>query len=173
MQKNNDDDQTEETVQHLATLYDEHNRSASPIQRLADRVTGALSRPAALAVLLLLIILWIVGNYVARYVGSTAFEELPFPDLAFFATVAAFLVTILILTTQRHENALAEKRAHLTLQIAVISEKKIAKIIALIEEQRRDNPLLGTRIDNEAEQMAKTADQQASRQQVETVWHKI
>jgi hypothetical protein len=55
----------------------------------------------------------------------------------------------------------------------VISEKKIAKIIALLEEQRRDNPLLGTRVDNEAEQMAKTADPHASRKQIETVWRKI
>jgi mxaJ protein len=39
-------------------------------------------------------------------------------------------VALLILTTQRHEDQLAEKRARLTLQIAVVSENKIAKVIS-------------------------------------------
>ncbi len=39
-----------------------------------------------------------------------ALEEFPFPDLGFIATIAALLVALLILTTQRHEEELAESR---------------------------------------------------------------
>ena len=74
------------------------------------------------------------------------------------ATISALLVALLILTTQRHDEELAESRAQLTLHIAMLSERKIAKIIALLEEQRRDNPMLPSRVDVEAADMAQPAD---------------
>ena len=89
----------------------------------------------------------------------TGHQGFPFPDLGFIATIGALLVALLILTPQRrHEEELAESRAQLTLHIAMLSERKIAKVIELLEEQRRDNPLLPSRIDDEATEMAQPAD---------------
>jgi uncharacterized membrane protein len=76
------------------------------------------------------------------------------------------------LTTQRHEDVLAEKRARLTLQIAVLSEKKIAKIIELLEDQRRENPLLTSRPDTEAASMASATDPEASLAELEATEEK-
>ncbi|MGI4794995.1 MAG: DUF1003 domain-containing protein, partial [Janthinobacterium lividum] len=126
--------------------------------RLADRITSALGKPIALVVIFGVAIAWIIGNYVARATGSMALEEFPFPDLGFIATIGALLVALLILTTQRHEEELAESRAQLTLHIAMLSERKIAKVIALLEEQRKDNPLLPSRVDPEAADLAQPAD---------------
>ena len=148
----------DDSVEHLACLHDEHERATTRTQRFADRVTSALGRPAALAIIVLAIIGWMCGNFVARRFGVTALEEFPFPDLAFIATIAALIIALLILTTQRHQDQLAERRAQLTLQIAILSEKKVAKVIALLEEQRRENPLLSSRTDEEAEAMAQSAD---------------
>ncbi|WP_202618054.1 DUF1003 domain-containing protein [Aureimonas leprariae] len=64
----------------------------------------------------------------------------------------------MILTTQRHQDKLAEKRSQLTLQISLLNERKIAKVIALLEEQRRDSPMLPSRIDVEAAEMARSSD---------------
>jgi uncharacterized membrane protein len=161
------DEQTDATVQQLVGLYDAHENSATAVQHLANRLTGFLARPATLSGIVIGVLGWMIGNYVARMLGSRALEEFPFPDLAFFATIAAFLVALLILTTQRHEEALAEKRAQLTLQIAVLSEKKIAKVIALLEEQRRDNPLLRNRVDHAAEAMTEAADPNEHLQRIE------
>jgi uncharacterized membrane protein len=155
------------TVQQLAAMYDEHQRAAGPILRFANRTTRTLGRPASLVVIVALILAWMVGNYLARLLGSHALEEFPFPDLGFAATVTGLLVAMLILTTQRHEEELAEKRARLTLQIAVLSEKKIAKVIQLLEEQRRDNPLLASRYDPEAEAMGTASDPRATLEQLE------
>lgn len=152
------DSHVEQTVEQLAQLYDDHHRGTSRAQRAANRVTLALSRPAALIGIVGALLGWTAGNLVARRIGAAALEEFPFPDLGFVVTVAALLVALLILTTQRHEDELAEKRARLTLQIAALSEKKIAKLIELIEEQRRDNPLLPERVDRIAAEMAKPVD---------------
>lgn len=148
----------EATVDQLAKLYDRHDQRTTQVQRLANRITSALGKPMSLVVIFGVAIAWIIGNYVARAFGSMALEEFPFPDLGFIATIGALLVALLILTTQRHDEELAESRAQLALHIAMLSERKIAKIIELMEEQRRDNPLLPSRIDLEAADMAQPSD---------------
>ncbi|WP_267397462.1 MULTISPECIES: DUF1003 domain-containing protein [unclassified Sphingomonas] len=151
-------DHEEATVDQLAKLYDRHDQRTTRVQRLANRVTSALGKPMALVVIFGIATAWIIGNYIARATGSTALEEFPFPDLGFIATIGALLVALLILTTQRHEEELAESRAQLTLHIAMLSERKIAKVIQLLEEQRRDNPMLPSRVDHEAAEMAQPSD---------------
>ena len=73
----------------------------------------------------------------------------------------ALYVTVLILTTQRREDQLAGYREQLTLELAILGEQKSAKIIALLEEMRRDSPSLRNRVDEEAAAMAVAADPQA------------
>lgn len=104
------------------------------------------------------VLTWVGGNYTALLLGASALEQFPFPDLSLVSTVGALLIAMLILTTQSHQDQLAERRAQLTLQIALLSEKKVAKIIALLEEQRRENPMLASRVDEEAETMAHSLD---------------
>lgn len=157
----------EATVDQLAKLYDRHDQRTTRVQRLANRVTSVLGKPMSLVVIFGVAIAWIIGNYVARAAGSMALEEFPFPDLGFIATICALLVALLILTTQRHDEELAENRAQLALHIAMLSERKIAKIIELMEEQRRDNPLLPSRIDHEAATMAQPADHETALGRIE------
>lgn len=158
---------SEQSVAHLAELHRSHERSTTWIQRAANAITSRLGRPLTLAVVLLLIVGWICGNYFARRMGVQALEEFPFPDLAFVATLAAVLIALAILTTQQHQDQLAGRRAELTLQIAVLSEKKMAKLIDLIEEQRRDNPMLSSRVDKEAETMARSMEPEESLAQLD------
>lgn len=160
-------DQIEKTVRSLEDMHERQTRDLGLIQRIANRATDALGRPAAVVTILVLIVLWIFGNALASTLGDRPLDRFPFPDLALFATVCAFLVTLLILTTQRHEQLVARQRDQLTLHMAVLAERKIAKVIALLEEQRRDNPLLATRDDVEAVQMAEPADPRISLDRIE------
>ena len=70
-------------------------------------------------------------------------------------------LVVLILATQRREYQLAQLREQLTLELAILSEQKTAKVIQLLEESRRDNPLIRNRIDQEADAMAQPADPQS------------
>ena len=65
---------------------------------------------------------------------------------------------MLILASQRREDQLAERRDQLTLELAILGEQKTAKVIALLEEFRRDNPRTPDRVDPEATAMAQPAD---------------
>lgn len=55
---------------------------------------------------------------------------------------------------------LAQLREQLNLELAILSERKTAKVIQLLEEFRRDSPLMRDRIDHQAESMARPSDPQ-------------
>ena len=120
-----------------------------------------------MAIVLVLVIFWMIGNYVAERAGVHALEEAPFPELGLILTVVALLVALLILTTQRHEQALAEKRSQLTLQIAILSERKIAKLIGMLDDLRIALPSVPSHRDLEAEGMAISADPIATMELIE------
>ena len=44
--------------------------------------------------------------------------------------------------------------------MAILSEQKVTKIIQLLEESRRDNPLIHDRLDQQADDMAHPSDPQ-------------
>jgi uncharacterized membrane protein len=82
-------------------------------------------------------------------------------------SLGSLLVTIGVLITQNREEKLAEQRAQLSLQVNLLSEQKIAKIIALLEELRGDLPNVRNRYDPEAEVMTEPADPHAVMESLE------
>ena len=148
----------EETVRSVATLHAEHRQRATPGERAAARVTSILGRPQALAALTLLVLGWIGINLAAPALGLVAFDPPPFVWLVGLASLASLYIVVLILVAQRHADALAEVRNQLTLQLALLAEQKSAKMIELIEEARRDNPMIRDRVDVEAKAMAQPAE---------------
>ena len=66
----------------------------------------------------------------------------------------------MILIVQRHDDELSARREQLTLELAILSEQKTAKIIALLEEFRRNDPHQSNRRDEVAEALAQPSDPQ-------------
>ena len=151
----------EETIQAIAKLHSDHRLEAGALQRIVERLTGWIGRPPFIAAMTAAITLWIAGNLIATLSGAVPWDEPPFAWLQGAFGLMAFYVTVLILTTQRREDQLAGYREQLTLELAILSEQKSAKIISLLEEMRRDSPTLKNRIDEEAAAMAVAADPQA------------
>lgn len=151
----------EDTVQAIAKLHADHQQEAGKLQRFVERLTAQIGRPQFLALLTIGIILWVGGNSLARWDGFEPWDPPPFVWLEDVLGITALYVTVLILTTQRREDQLAGYREQLTLELAIVSEQKSAKIITLLEEMRRDNPILEDRVDEEAVAMSVATDPQA------------
>ncbi len=64
----------------------------------------------------------------------------------------------MVLNTQNRQGRHAEQRSHLDLQVNLLAEQKIAKLIALVEELRRDLPQVRDRVDHVAEAMKESVD---------------
>ena len=70
----------------------------------------------------------------------------------------SLLLVMLLLVAQKHEDELNAHRDTLTLELAILTEHKIAKVIQLLEELRRDSPHVQDRDDPQAQQMSEPAD---------------
>lgn len=147
-----------DAIDALADLHSEHYSGATGPQRLIDAITDRLGRPWGVIALGLVIVLW-TALTVALTKGGV--EQPSFAWLELTATLAALIVSVLILVTQRRADQLDERRAQLTLELAMLADQKSAKIIALLEEIRRDSPHLANRPDAESEDMATPADPKA------------
>jgi len=148
----------EDTIRSIARLDVEHFESATRSQRRVEHVTGWLARPFAVAMLTLLVAVWVGANVLGPRLGIAAFDPPPFTWLANMVSLGAFYVVMLILITQRREEELAQHHAQLTLQLTILGEQKTAKVIALLEELRRDLPMIHDRVDHEARAMAEPSD---------------
>jgi uncharacterized membrane protein len=159
----------EKSVRAVERLRTDHRRQATHLERSFERATALLGRPAFLGVVTLLVLLWIGGNLLLLRNGRPALDVPPFPWLEGALTLMAVYMAALILTTQRRADRLASHREQMTLQLAILSEQKAAKLIALVEELRRDSPEITDRIDSEAQAMATHANPEAVSQAIKEI----
>jgi len=151
----------EETVAAIAEVHAEHYRQAAGVQRLARTITAAIARPRTLGVFTLAITGWIILNSLLPTYGRAAPDPYPFPALGTAVAIAALYLTTMVLIAQRHDDELATRREQLMLELAILAEQKSAKIIALLEEFRRNDPHQSNRRDEVAEAFAEPADPKA------------
>ena len=151
----------EETVQAIARLQAQHENEATRLERLMDSLTGAIGTPVFLFWLCLVAVLWTVGNLACVRLGYAALDPPPFAWMQGAVSLSALCVTVIILTSQRRADKLAGLRAQLTLELSILAEQKTAKVIELLEENRRDNPMLRDRVDAQADEMSEPADPEA------------
>jgi uncharacterized membrane protein len=150
-----------QTIDAVIALQTQSEKSLSSHQRTVEGITAFLSRPVFLYCTLLVLVLWITPNLLSPRLGLPQFDPPPFQWLDVLLGGGSFLMTIGVLIAQKRQEKLSEQRAQLSLQLNLLSEQKIAKIIALLEELRQDLPDVQNRLDHEAEVMQRAADPEA------------
>ncbi len=151
----------EETLRAIERLHAEHHAAATGLERGVDRLNAVVGQPQTLIVLALATLLWVGVNLALAGSGDRPFDPPPFNGLQAVMTPLALGVTVLILASQRRADRLAARRERLTLELAILAERKTAKVIALLEEMRRDHPELVDRVDEQADAMAAPSDPEA------------
>jgi uncharacterized membrane protein len=150
--------------QNLDAIVEYQTRSEQNLdqhQRIIEAITKNVGRPRFLYGTLLVVVLWVVVHEVLALFGITFFDPPPFSWLQGLITLSALSVSIMVLITQNREAKQTEHRRHLDLQVTLLVEQKVTKVIALLEELRRDLPSVQNRVDPHAEAMQETVDPQA------------
>jgi uncharacterized membrane protein len=151
-------DHVDKAVRSVTQLHsDHHGRTTSP-QRAVNRVAALMGRPWFIALVGFIVVAWVAANLIAAKLGVEAIDPPPFAWLEVAATLFSLLLVVLLLVAQKHEDELNGHRDTLTLELAILSDHKIAKVIQLLEELRRDSPHVQDRDDPQAQQMAEPAD---------------
>jgi uncharacterized membrane protein len=151
-------DHIDEAVRSVAQLHSDHYGRATASQRAVNGITAFMARPFFIVLVGLSVVGWIGANLIAAALGLQAIDTPAFQWLQDAANVFSLFVVMLVLVAQKHEDELNARRDTLTLELAILSEHKIAKVIQLLEELRRDSPHVQDREDPQAEQMAQPAD---------------
>jgi uncharacterized membrane protein len=147
-----------ETIQAIALLHEEHHRQSTLAERIVDRATMYVGRPAFLLALIMAAISWVLINTVLFLRGDPTLDSPPFAWMEILLTATALVIAVMILTSQRRADRFANLRERMTLEATLMTEQKTRKIIELLEELRRDSPGVRDRQDIEAEQMSTKAD---------------
>ena len=148
----------QQAVRSIARLHAAHYEGATPLQRVFRRSTLILARPVLIATVTAGIAAWMAYNMLAPILGYAVLDPPPFSGVSMAVSVASLYIVLLIYATQRRDDELAELREQLTLELALLGEQKTAKVIQLLEEFRRDIPIVPNRTDEQADAMAQSVD---------------
>jgi uncharacterized membrane protein len=151
-----------ENVHALAELHARSEQAVDRHQRRIETLTAALGRPRTLYGLLTGVGLWVGYNSVAPALALPRLDPPPFFWLQGLVGLLALLMTTVVLITQNRQGKMAARRGLLDLHVNLLSEQKVAKLIALLEELRRDLPSVGNRHDAQAEYMSRPVDPQTT-----------
>ena len=140
----------------VGTIVDMRIRAERDVnrhQRLIERVTQNLGRPRFFYIIVLFVVLWISINIFATQLGLPFHDSPPFSFLQGIISLSALLMTTVVLITQNRQNKLAEERRHLDLQVSLLIERKVSKVIDQLDQLRRDAPGVEHQHDPQAEAM--------------------
>jgi len=151
-----------EEVESVASIRARAEGRLDRHQRMMEVLTAALGRPRTVYVTLSMVATWVALNGVPpRVLGWQRIDPPPFFWLQGMVALSAQLMTTMVLITANRQTRNAEERSHLDLQVNLLAERKVAKLIALVEELRRDLPMVRDRIDHEADAMQEAVDPHA------------
>jgi uncharacterized membrane protein len=119
----------ERNISALLNRRKDEEAKKSREERIADRVTRFTGSLFFVYLHLALFGVWIVWNL--GWFGLKAFDP-SFVVLAMFASVEAIFLSTFVLISQNRMNIQADKRAELDLQVSLLSEHEITKLIILV-----------------------------------------
>jgi len=147
--------QVRQNVETVALLDRASERQVTGHQRLIEVITFHLGRPRTLYSLLILVAAWVGMNTLVPGLG---WDRPPFFWLQGLLALLSLTTTTVVLITQNRWVRRQERRSQVELHVALLAEEKIGKLVALLEELRRDLPSVRDRPDSQAESMSRGTD---------------
>jgi uncharacterized membrane protein len=150
-----------ENLEVLSQFKDREDAQISGLQLAIERVSRVFGSPAFFAFALVFIGVWIAINLWGMKHGWRYIDRPPFFWLQGLVSCNALLLTVAVLIRQNRMAQVAEHRAHLDLQINLLTEQKVTKLLQIIDAPRRGATAPHSGHDAEVHEMSKPADTHA------------
>ena len=121
----------ERNIQALEARQRTENQHKSWQDKLADVITCFTGSMLFVGIHLVLFGIWIIWNL--GWLGLPPFDK-SFVALAMFASVEAIFLSTFLLISQNLQAALADRRAELNLQVNLLAEHEITRLVVLVTE---------------------------------------
>jgi uncharacterized membrane protein len=123
-------------IQALADVRQRFERQRTWPERVADAITRFAGRMTFVFLHMLIYGGWIAIN--ARAIpGLRPFDPFPFVMLAMIASVEAIFLSTFILISQNRMTALTDRRADLDLQVNLLAEHEVTRLIDMVDTLSR------------------------------------
>jgi uncharacterized membrane protein len=155
-------------IESMVEVQRKERNSTGPSQLLVEKFSLFIARPAYLLGLVLFVIGWIAANLLRPW-GVAPIDPAPFEILDGLLTFSAVVTTTIVLIAQNRQAKLEQQHRHLDLQVGLLTEQKVTKLIHLVEELRRDLPMVKDREDRQAAALQESADAAAVISAIEEV----
>jgi uncharacterized membrane protein len=119
----------ERNIEALLERRKEEDRRKSAEERIADVVTSFAGSMVFVYIHLSMFGLWIIWNL--GWIGLKPFDP-SFVVLAMFASVEAIFLSTFVLISQNRSSIQADKRADLDLQVSLLSEHEVTRLVSLV-----------------------------------------
>jgi len=116
-----------ETVARLEQGFLEQRTVAD---RMGDLIVGIIGTPWFVAAHLLAFVLWILIN-LGKVASIPVFDPFPFVLLTMIVSMEGVLLAVFILMKQNRMSRRADQRDHLHLQIDLLAEKEVTKMLQM------------------------------------------
>ncbi len=143
-----------ENIDAIIEAEQEAHRSRSFSEIVYELVGGFIGTLSFVVIQVFGIVLWVIIN-----LGLTpliaAFDPFPFPVLSLILTLEAVLVAAFVLMKQNRMSKLADRRAHLDLQINLMTERETTKIIGMLLQIGERLDIQHKVLDEESQQLSR------------------
>jgi len=116
----------------LLEMREQFEKRRSPQDRAADVINRFAGSMAFVYLHAVLFGGWIAAN-TGLIPGLKPWDPFPFVMLAMWASVEAIFLSTFVLISQNRMQALADKRAELDLQVNLLSEHEVTRLIKLVD----------------------------------------
>ncbi len=121
-----------ENIEAVVALEDEHERGRGFTDRMADAIATFAGTVIFVVVHLVWFGLWALVNLGVISIVSE-FDPYPFQLLCMLVSLEGVLLSTFVLIKQNRMSNRADRRSHLDLQVNLLTEKEVTKIIQLLE----------------------------------------
>ena len=122
----------DENIRTVAKLQQQAAQSRTRWQRLADFVSSIAARDSTIAWHVAFFAGWIAVNL--PLVPLRPFDPFPFSLLTTVVSLEAIFLTLFVLASQKRLTQDADRRAHLDLQVNLLSEQEMTLVLQMLRE---------------------------------------
>lgn len=144
----------ETSIETVVRLEAEAEQRVSPTDRISEAIGSFAGTNYFILLQLACDSVWVLINTGALRVVS-AFDPYPFPLLATLLALEGVLLAAFVLISQKRMSQRAEHRSHLDLQINLLAEKEVTKVIQLLQRMSRHMGLGEELADAETRELSK------------------
>ena len=146
---------TERNIKMICEMEAEVLKGRSPLERVGDAIAVQAGKPWFVVVHAVWFIGWIALNLPSH--RTKPFDPFPYPFLTMIVSLESIFLALFLLMSQNRSSGQAEQRAHLDLQINLLSEDENTKMLQMLQALCAHHRLAIAR-DPEVERLAGNVD---------------